>query len=88
MSLVSGSVTVGTAPTLINGAAHNNWVHFRISNNDNTDTVYIGGSNVTAGNGIPLLKLETFDIDLAPGNRIYAISTKAGHTVSWVRQEL
>ena len=88
MALVSGVVTVGTAVTLINGATHNNWTHFRISNNDNTDTVYVGGANVTAGNGIPLLKQENFDLDLAPGNRIYAISTKAGHTVSWVSQEL
>ena len=88
MALVSGAVTVGTAATLINGAPHTNWVHFRISNNDNTDTVFIGGSNVTTTNGVLLLKLENFDIDLAPGNRIYAVSTKAGHTVSWVRQEL
>lgn len=88
MALVSGSVSVGTAATLLNGAPHNNWVKFRISNNDNTDTVFIGGSNVTTTNGVPLLKQETFDIDLAPGNRVYAVSSKAGHTVSWVRQEL
>lgn len=88
MALTNGTVAVGTAATLINGPAHNNWVKFKIHNNDNTDAVYLGGSEVTTSNGVALLKQESFIFDLAPGNRIYAISTKSGHILSWISQEL
>lgn len=88
MALTNGSVTVGTAPTLINGSPYQGWTHLRISNNDNTDAVYIGGAAVTVNDGIPLLKLENFDIDLAPGNKIYAVSTKTGHVLTWISQRL
>jgi heptaprenylglyceryl phosphate synthase len=88
MALNSGTTTVGTAATLIDGAAWHNPVVMHIHNNDNTDAIYLGGSDVTTTNGLSLLKQESLDITLYPGNQIYAVSSKSGHNISFIRQPL
>jgi heptaprenylglyceryl phosphate synthase len=87
MSLTSGTVSVGTAATLIDGSASSNPTHLHIHNNDNTDAVYIGGSNVTTSNGLMLQKLDDIEIILRPGNLIYAVSAKSGHVLSYLKQD-
>lgn len=87
MALTNGVITVGTAATLIDGGRSGNPIHLHIHNNDNTDAVYIGGSAVTTANGLQLVKLDSLDIILRPGNAIYAVSTKAGHSVSYLKQD-
>lgn len=59
-----------------------------IHNDDNTDAVYIGGSAVTTANGLVLQKEQTIQFTLAPLEQLYAISTKAGHTISYLRQTI
>ena len=88
MALSSGVTSVGTVATLIDGVAWQNPVVMHIHNADNTDTVYIGGSDVTTSNGLGLLKQDSIDLTLYPGNTIYAVSTKAGHNISFIRQPL
>ena len=88
MALNSGKTTVGTAATLIDGVAWHNPVVMHIHNNDNTDAIYLGGSDVTTTNGLSLLKQESLDITLYPGNQIYAVSSKSGHSISFIRQPL
>jgi hypothetical protein len=88
MSLFSGTTTVGTAATLIDGVAYNNPVLLHIHNNDNTDAVYIGGSNVTTSNGLKLTKEDSLEITLHQANTIYCVSSKSGHVVSWIAQRL
>lgn len=85
MALSSGTVSVGTAATQVNGASANP-IKLHISNNDNTDAVYLGGEAVTTTSGLVLAKLERIDFDLNPGERIYAVSTKSGHTITWISQ--
>ncbi len=85
MALSSGTVSVGTAATQVNGASANP-IKLHISNNDNTDAVYLGGEAVTTTSGLILAKLERIDFDLNPGERIYAVSTKVGHTITWISQ--
>lgn len=87
MALTNGTVTVGTAATQINGPASGNPIFLHIHNNDNTDTMYLGGPAVTTTDGLALTKLDSFEIILRPGNSIYAISTKAGHTLSYLKQD-
>lgn len=87
MALSSGQVTVGTAATQIDGPASANPIHFHIHNNDNTDAVYIGGAAVTTSTGLLLQKLDDIEIILNPGNTIYAVSTKSGHTISYIKQD-
>ena len=88
MTLFSGNTTVGTAATLIDGVAYHNPVLLHIHNNDNTDAVYIGGSDVTTSNGLKLLKQDSLEITLHQANTIYCVSDKNGHTVSWIAQRL
>ena len=88
MTLFSGTTSVGTAATLIDGTAWQNPVLLHIHNNDNTDSVYIGGSNVTINNGLELVKLDSLEITLHQANQIYCVSSKAGHVVSWIAQKL
>jgi hypothetical protein len=85
MALTSGSVAVGTVATQINGAS-NNPMRFHISNNDNTDTVYLGNSDVTTTTGLVLAKLERIEFILNPGERLFAVSSKAGHNVTYIAQ--
>jgi hypothetical protein len=88
MALFSGTTTVGTAATLIDGVAYNNPVLLHIHNNDNTDSVYIGGPDVTTSNGLKLVKEDSIEITLHQANTIYCVSAKSGHVVSWIAQRL
>ena len=85
MALSSGTVAVGTVATQINGASANP-IKLHVSNNDNTDTVYLGDSTVTVNKGLVLQKLERHDFELNPGERIFAVSSKAGHVLSYIVQ--
>ena len=86
--LTTGQVTVGTAvPSQIDGSsASNTWL--TIHNVDNTKTLYLGDSTVTTLSGLPLLKQETIQIALAPGEALYAISSGGDHVLAWLRQVL
>ena len=84
--LLSGQMSVGTAPSRVDGIS-NNPVVLHIHNNDNSDAVYIGGPDVTTANGLTLIKLDSVDFILRPGNTVYAISTKTGHNVSYIKQD-
>jgi hypothetical protein len=87
MALVSSQVTVTTSPTLLI-AADKNPVLVHLHLHDNTDNVYIGDSTVTTSTGLRLLKQDSFDINLAPGNALYAIITTGTATVSIIKQVL
>lgn len=88
MSLVSGNTTVGTSATLIDGIAWHNPVLLHIHNQDNTDTVYVGGPDVTTSNGLELDKHGSLEITLHQANQIYCVSSKTGHSISWIAQKL
>lgn len=83
----NGRVTIGTAATPIDGV-YNQHAHLTIHNDDNTDIVYIGGSAVTPLTGLTLRKEQTIQLTLAPLEQLYAVSTKAGHTISYMRQTI
>ena len=87
MPLTSGQTTVGTVAVQIDGADENpSFIH--LHNNDNTKTLYVGGSDVTISNGLAVLKQESFDIILHPGSTIYAVTDSGTHVVSWLRQTI
>ncbi len=86
--ITSGQVTVGTAtPVQIDGNSVQ-WTRLTVHNNDNTKVMYLGGSAVSTTNGLQLLKEETVQIDLAPGESLYAISANGAHVISFLRQTL
>lgn len=82
----SGQNTVGTAATLIDATAPMPF-KLMIHNNDNTDAVYLGGEGVTTTTGMTLAKSERIEFVMYPGELVYAVSTKAGHAISWLKQQ-
>jgi hypothetical protein len=87
MALSSGVFTVGTAtPTALNGVSANP-VKMHIANNDATDTVYIGGSNVTVATGYNLANKERVMFELNPGEQLFAIASKNNHEISYIAQK-
>lgn len=83
----SGQTAIGTVATAIDGVSTNP-TRITIQNIDNTDTLFLGGAAVTTTSGLGLLKLETIQFDLQPLEQLYAVSTKAGHIISWLRQTI
>jgi hypothetical protein len=85
MTISSGAITVGTVPSIIDGTYNSNF-RLIVHNNDNTDAVYLGGPDVSISNGLALLKQETLQLEMNPLESVYAISGKAGHTISYLKQ--
>ncbi len=83
MSITQGQVSVGTAASQLNNPqAMPGIVH--ITNQDNTDTVFVGGLGVTSATGYGILKSDHIDVQIFAEQVLYAVSSKPGHTVSWL----
>ena len=85
MAITSGQTSIGTSPTLIDGLEVNPF-RLHLHNNDNTDEVFLGGSAVTTTTGLKLLKQDSIELIINPLEALYAVSSKAGHVVSWLKQ--
>jgi hypothetical protein len=84
--ITSGQVTVGTAtPVQIDGSSVNP-IYLTVHNNDNTKVLYLGGDTVSTTTGLKLLKEETLQFTLNPGEALFAISANGNHVLSWLRQ--
>jgi hypothetical protein len=85
MAITSGAMTVGTVASIIDGTSNSNF-RLIVHNNDNTDAVFIGGPDVTTANGFVVKKEESIQLEMNPLESIYAVSVKAGHTISYLKQ--
>ena len=86
MALISsGQVTIGTAPTLIDGTSTSDF-RLTIHNMNNDDNIYIGGPNVTITTGMQLLKLETIQLAMSPMSELYAVADKANLKIGFLKQ--
>lgn len=92
MAFYNGNTTVGTAATVIDGVLLNHYAgnpyRLIIHNNDNTDAVYIGGSTVTTSTGLMMDKGVMLQLTVTPTDLLYAVSTKAGHIISWLTEPI
>ena len=85
MAITSSQTSVGTSPTLIDGLEVNPF-RLHLHNNDATDEVFLGGSAVTTTTGLRLLKQDSIELIINPLEALYAVSSKTGHIVSWLKQ--
>jgi len=85
MAITSGQLTVGTSPTLIDGLEVNPF-RIHIHNPDNTTNIYLGNENVTTSTGLELLSKDSIELVINPLEALYAVSTKASHVLSWLKQ--
>lgn len=81
----TGQTVVGLTPVVIDGT-FNSEFHLTVHNQDNTDTVYLGNADVTIANGLGLEKGQFIQIEMKPGDFLHAVSSKAGHLISWMKQ--
>lgn len=84
MAVTSGSQVVGTTAVAIDGITASPCVIY-IRNNDTTKTLYIGNSDITTANGLPIDKLSTQNFALPAGAQLHMISSEPGHNISWLR---
>lgn len=84
MRISSGTLLVGTTSVQIDGNAVQP-SHIHIRNNENTKTLFVGNSDVTIANGLPISALTTIDFDLPPSEAIHMVSDSGTHSVSWLR---
>ena len=85
--LLSGQMSVGTAPSRVDGIS-NNPVILHIHNNDNADDLFIGNQSVTTTTGLRLAKLDSIELTMHQGNTVWLVSTKTGHQASWIAEIL
>jgi hypothetical protein len=83
----NGWTSVGLTATPIDGV-YNQHARLTIHNNDNSTNIFIGGPGVTATSGLLLLKEESYQFELGPLEQLFAVSTKTGHVISWMRQTI
>jgi len=83
MAVSNGKVSVGTAATVIPVSSVNPF-ELHIHNDDNTDTLFVGDASVTSANGLRLVKLESMTLLMRPADRLFVVSTKSGHSLSWL----
>jgi len=82
MAITNGAITVGTAATLITTCGVNPGT-LHISNLDNTDTIFLGGASVAVNAGHSIAKNTSQDFVVYAGQQMFAISSKAGHSVAF-----
>jgi hypothetical protein len=87
MAITSGQQTIGTTRQLVDGISPNP-SRLHIHNMDNTNNIYLGNEGVTTANGLQLLKLDSIELVMNPGESLYAVSSAGTHTISWLRQTL
>ncbi len=85
MAISSGTISVGTVASIIDGTSNSNF-RLIIHNNDNTDAVYLGGPDVSVANGMKLDKGIILQLEMNPLESVFAISGKAGHIISYLKQ--
>lgn len=85
MAITTGQMTVGTVARQIDGTSVSNF-KLHIHNLDNTDTLYVGGPEVTVSNGLGIQKLESIYLECYPLDAVWVVSPKAGHLISYLKQ--
>lgn len=82
----SGTQIIGTTRSQIDGNSVH-WVSLTIRNNEDTKTLYVGNSDVTVANGLPIDKGSTQTFEIPPGETLHMVSDSGTHSVSWLRIE-
>jgi hypothetical protein len=83
--ITSGVTSVNGVATMIDGT-HNSNFRLTIHNADNTEALFIGNASVTTGNGFRLDAGAVLQMEMNPLEEVYVISSKSGHTVTWLKQ--
>lgn len=73
MALSSAAVTVATSATALHSGSVNGSCRVLVVNNDASATMYVGGSDVSTTNGVPVTAGKSLSLTLAPGEIAYGV---------------
>ena len=76
---------MGTSATIFDGLSTNPF-RLHVHNNDNTSDLFLGNGSVTTATGLRLMKLDSIELTINPGEALYAVSASGSHQVSWLKQ--
>jgi hypothetical protein len=80
MTFIAREISIGTAAVAIGTATPKNTHEITIGNDYNKN-IYIGGADVTVGNGYSVPKTEHITVKISNGDILYAISDAAGSDI-------
>jgi hypothetical protein len=86
MPITSGHLTVGTTAVQIDGSYVSNY-RLHIHNADNQENLYLGGPDVSISNGLVLMKQDSTELLMSPGDSLWVVSSSTGHLVTWMKQD-
>lgn len=92
MAFYSGVIAVGTAAVRLDGnfsGFHGgNPYRLYLRNNDASEICYIGGENVSIGNGYVLNHGESLALTVSAADALFVVGTKQNHEISWLSEPI
>jgi hypothetical protein len=85
VTITTGQLTVGLTPVQIDGTSNSNY-KLHIHNADNQANLFIGDATVSASTGLILIKQDSTELNLYPGETVWIVSETTNHLVSWLKQ--
>jgi hypothetical protein len=86
MAITQGQVTVTTTAVALATAGVDGSM-LTVHNGSATQNLFLGNSAVTGNDGLELHSHTTLQIQMLPGDTLYAISSTGSHLVSWMKQD-
>jgi hypothetical protein len=87
MGITSGQIIVGLTPVVVDGVSTNPY-RLVIHNHSNTKALFLGNSNVTPTNGLPLHGEQYLEVIVSPNQQMYIVSDSGEHEVAWLRMDV
>lgn len=84
MAISSGAITVTTAKVAVDSSSANPFTLI-LHNESTSDNIRLGGSDLTASNGIELHSHAYVTIPMSAGDQLFAITTSGSHNLSWIK---
>jgi hypothetical protein len=85
MTISTGQLLVGLTPVQVDGTSTSNY-KLHIHNADNQANLFIGDETVSASTGLILIKQDSTELNLYPGETVWIVSETTNHLVSWLKQ--
>lgn len=83
MAITTGQMSVTTTTAQLDGTSENPFK--MVLHNSGTNSVFLGGSDVTKDNGFNLHTSSTLTLELPPLTALFAVAASGTHEISWMR---
>jgi hypothetical protein len=84
MAISSGVMTVTTTKAVVDSSSANPFTLI-VHNESGSNAIRLGGSDLTASNGVELHSHTSITIPMGAGDQLFAITTSGSHDLSWIK---